>query len=449
MLSKKDIEHAQLVDRMNNIYNAKYKAAGLRYLYGEDLKRTDVIEVIENLPKKISRTFASMMFLEQYTLNYDGENQALGDHIRNILYRNGLQKKLYQSAHAQSKAGYAAFEVSLIKGKAVITSIKPDYVFITPNPISAELEPEEIKIAWVFEKGEGEKAQKCLFVRTHTAKLITNKVFFCDILGNPTSGAMSPADFGFNAQDEEKQFENGIPVFIIQNDLHDIGEVYGTSDFLDNESLFQELARNQSQISNELHHFGNAMLAVPEGVLDQTGRPKVQGAKMIQISSDEKTFVPEYIVNSNPQIDKAMTNGENILRAICRSTDIAELLLGLNTQGGAEKVGALRLRLLLTLCRVKAKLHSYHTVLPNMVAFASRIEGKEVSADDIYFEFNDGLPNDLVEKVDIEVKRYNAGLQSLSDSIKNLDNLDAEELKNKVEEIRADESRFALPAITN
>lgn len=446
MLTTKDIEHAQLVDRMNSIYNAKYKAAGLRYLYGEDERRSDVIEVIENLPKKISRTFASMMFLEQYTLTYEGKDQAIGDNLRNILYANGFQKKLYQSAHAQSKAGYAAFEISKIGNKAVITSIKPDYVFITPNPISAELEPLEVKIAWIFES----EKRKCLFVRIHTSTEIKNQVFFCDAVGNPIGSSMSPVNFGFNVKDSEEQFTQGIPVFVIQNDLHDIGEVYGTSDFLDNESLFQELARNQSQISNELHHFGNAMLAVPAGVINpQTGRPRVAGAKMIQIDTDEKTFVPQYIVNSNPQIDKAMMNGENILRAICRSTDIAELLLGLNTQGGAERVGALRLRLLLTLARVKAKLHSYHTVLPQLVAFASRVEGKEVDAKDIYFEFHDGLPTDLVEKVDSEVKRYNAGLQSLSDAIKNLDNLDAEELKNKVEEIRAEESRFALPPITN
>lgn len=445
MLSKKDIEHAQLVDRMYNIYNAKYKAAGLRYLYGEDARRTDVIEVIENLPKKISRTFASMMFLEPYTMFIEGANTEVNDFARDLLYTNGFQKKLYQSAHSQSRAGYAGFEVSLINGSVVITSIKPDYLFITPNPISAEMEPQEVKIAWIFEAHD----RKHFFMRTHTKEQIKNEVYFCNALSEPEGPAMSPSNFGFDVQDVEKQFVQGIPVFVIQNDLHDIGEVYGTSDFLDNESLFQELARNQSQISNELHHFGNAMLAVPSGVLDKTGRPKVAGAKMIQIDTDEKTFVPQYIVNSNPQIDKAMANGENILRAICRSTDIAELLLGINTQGGAEKVGALRLRLLLTLCRVKAKLHSYHTVLPKLVAFAVRVAGKELDANNIYFEFHDGLPNDLVEKVDIEVKRYNSGLQSLSDSIRNLDNLDEKELKAKVEEIKKEEDRFALPPITN
>ena len=121
----------------------------------------------------------------------------------------------------------------------------------------------------------------------------------------------------------------------------------------------------------------------------------------------------------------------------------------MNSQGGAERVGALRLRLLLTLARVKAKLHSYHSVLPELVAFATRVEGKELNAKDVYFTFKDGLPNDVVEMVDIEVKRYNAGLQSLSDAIKTLDNLDEEQLKQKIEEIRADESRFALPTITN
>lgn len=428
------------------MYKANFKQAGLRYLYGEDGTRTDVIEVIENLPQKICRVFASMMFLEEYTLTLDSIEGPKADDIRDILYRNKFQKLLLQSAHSQSYAGYTAFEVSLIDGKAVITLIKPDYLFIESDPISASLQPKSIKIGWYFENNN----QKYVYLRTHTKELITNAVYLCDAMGIPTEVKYAPNVYGFEVSEQEKQFEFGIPVFVVHNDIHEIGDMYGTSDYDGNETLFQELARNMSQISNELHHFGHAMLAVPAGVLDsKTGRPKIAGAKMIQIDTDEKTFVPQYIVNNNPQIDKAQSNTEHILKAICRSTDIAELLVGLNSQGGAERVGALRLRLLLTLARVKAKLHSYHSVLPELVAFATRVEGKELNAKDVYFTFKDGLPNDVVEMVDIEVKRYNAGLQSLSDAIKTLDNLDEEQLKQKIEEIRADESRFALPTITN
>lgn len=436
MLNEQDIEHAKKIDKFYKLYKADFKNAGLRYLYGEDVVNSDVIEVIENLPQKITRLFSSMMFLEDYTLIVEENKNS--DEVRDMLYRNNFQKKLLQSAHSQSYAGYTAFEVSLVDNKAVISLIKPDYLFIEPDPRGVDLPPISVKIGWYFMYNK----QKYLFMRKHTKDEIENAVFLCDSLGMPTETRYSPEQMGYkNVQERETQFKHGIPVFVIHNDVHNIGSIYGSSDYDGNESLFQELTRNMSQISNELHHFGNAILAVGTGVLDKNGRPKVQGAKMIQIDTEESAFVPQYITNNNPQIDKAQSHHENILRAICRSTDIAELLVGLNSQGGAEKVGALRLRLLLTLARVKAKLNSYHAVLPNLVAFAALVEGKEVDAKNIYFEFNDGLPEDVVEKVDIEIKRYNAGLQTLSDSIRILDNLDDKELEEKVEQIREDEKK--------
>ena len=433
MLNQQDIAHAKQIDVYYKLYKADFRNAGLRYLHGEDAVDSDVIEVVENLPQKISRLFASMMFLEPYTLIIEEGNK--GDDTRDMLYRNQFHKKLLQSAHSQSYAGYTAFEVSQVDNKAVISLIKPDYLFIEANPLGSDMPPLSIKVGWYFEY----EKKKYLFMRKHTTELITSGVFECDALGMPTEKRYSPEVFGYTIPDEEPQFEHGIPVFVIHNDIHHIGNVYGSSDYEGNESLFQELARNMSQISNELHHFGNAILAVGSGVLDKSGRPKVAGAKMMQIDTDESSFVPQYITNNNPQIDKAQTNTEHILRAICRSTDIAELLVGLNSQGGAEKVGALRLRLLLTLARVKAKLNSYHAVLPSLVAFAALVEGRQVDAKNIYFEFKDGLPEDTVEMVDLEVKRYNAGLQSLSDSIRNLDNLDDKELEEKVAQIRDEE----------
>lgn len=442
MLNDQDLEHAKKIDKYFNLYKADFRSAGLRYLYEETGINSNVIEVIENLPQKITRLFSSMMFLEDYTLTLENLADKEADYVRDMLYTNNFQRKLQLSASSQSYAGYACFEVSQVDGKAMVTVIKPDYVFIEANTINVDLPPKSVKIGWYFQNGE----QKYLFLKTHTKETIKAEVWQIDSLGRMTGNALSPANFNIDIPDEEPQFEHGIPVFIVKNDLQDIGDIYGTSDYAGNETLFQELTRNISQISNELHHFGNAMLAVPNGVLDKSGRPKVAGMKMIQIDNEKETFIPQYITNNNPQIDKAQAHALYLLQAVCRSTDIAEILLGINTQGGAEKVGALRLRLLLTLARVKAKLQSYHAVLPSMVSFMAKVEGKEVDASNVYFEFHDGLPKDKLEAIEMQVKRYTGGLQSLEDAIKELDNLDAKELQEKVQKIREEEQ--SLPAIT-
>lgn len=434
MLTENEILHARKIDRYYNLYKADFRKGGLRYLYGEQGEDTSVIEVIENLPKKVSRLFSNMMFLEEYTLTIENHTDEKADKIRDFLYRQQFQKKLIQSAQSQSYGGYAVFELSEVEGKAVITLIKPDYTFLEEDVDGTY---SKIKIGWYVEQ----ETRKFLFLKTHTKQTITAEVFECDVMGKPITGTpLDPSTLGYDIPAEQPQFEQGIPVFIIHNDIHDVGNVYGSSDYEGNETILQELTRNFSQIGNELHHFGNAILAVGEGVLDRNGRPKVKGMKMIEINTQEKAFIPQYITNSNPQIDKAQAHHINLLLSFCRATDIAEILLGLNTSGGAEKVGALKLRLLLTLARVKAKLHSYHAVLPSLVAFAARIEGLELSADDVYFTFHDGLPEDMQEKVDIEMKRYSAGIQSLEDAIKNLDNLDAEELQAKIETIKKEET---------
>lgn len=440
MLTDADIKHLQKVNRYYKLSKADYKYAGLKFHMQDNTYNQDYdncIEVVENLPAKINRVFSQLMFLEKYAITIDRENEEQNTKLHNMLNRNKFHTKLIQSAQDQSRAGYAAFELSLVDGEVLISLLKPDYVFIHANPMSPDLPPKEIIIGWYIEKQDHNgNPIKYLFTKTHTKETITCDVYDCDPMGKPVGKPKDPNMFGVDVERVQRQFEQGIPVFVINNDLIESGSVYGTSDFESNESLFQELARNMTQIANELYQFGNAMLAVPEGVLKENGRPKKRSMKMIQIDSEENTFIPQYIVNNNPQIDKAQAHTEHILRAICRSTDIAELLVGLNTQGGAEKVGALRLRLLLTLARVKSKLISYHDVLPSMIAFAEQLEGRQIEAGQISFKFNDGLPEDMVEKVDLEVKRYAGGLQTLDDAIKNLDNLEPEALAEKVESIR-------------
>ncbi len=416
----------------------------LRYFRTAEEKKNQ-LEVIQNVAGKLSRSFAFLMFTEEVKVTVTDESAQ--KNIDNFKFRNAFDNVMDESALTQSYAGKAYFEMYLKDGLAHFCELNPAFVFPQYNTMFAGNEPQSIIISWE-PKIDGKPYR---FIKTHRPGYITYELRKLSTEKGEDQGAVPLAMLDASLPDltDGKYEDTGldyIPVYTINN-VKTGRTVEGLSDYNDLMTLFEELTRNQSQIATQLKKHATAKMAVPPGVLDEFGKVRNENTEMFEVSSDKEdgVVIPQYIVNANPLIADAFTEQNKLIEAIARVADISTLLMDWNVTGGAEKVGALKLRILPTLAKVKRKLRPYRRVITDMVVDAMAWEGSaQLQHSDITIEFNDGLPGDPLEDTQVETLRMNAGIQTVEDAVRNLDGLEGEPLATKLKAI-ADGKAAAAP----
>lgn len=430
------------IENNYSLYCGKFGLV-LRYFRTAEEKKNQ-LEVIQNVAGKLSRSFAFLMFTEEVKITV--LEKTVQDRIDQFKFRNAFDNVLDESALTQSYAGRAYFEMYLQDGLARFCELNPAHVFPQYNTMFASGEPTKVVISW--EPSIDEKPYR--FIKTHTVGYITyelRKMEGDKDVGNVPLSMLDPSLPDLTLGQYEETGLDYIPVYTINN-VKTGRTVEGMSDYCDLMSLFEELTRNQSQIATQLKKHATAKMAVPVGVLDDNGKIRNDDAEMFEVASDKEDgfVIPQYIVNTNPLIDQAFKEQEKLIEAIARVADISTLLMDWNVTGGAEKVGALKLRILPTLAKVKRKLRPYRRVITDMIVDAMAWEGAgQLQPSDVTLEFNDGLPKDPLEDAQVEAIRLNAGFQTVEDAVRNMDGLEGDALTTKLKMIE-DSKQSAIPS---
>lgn len=408
----------------------------LRYFRNAE-ERKNQIEVIQNVAGKLSRSFAFLMFTEEAKVQV--VDKTTQQRIDDFKFRTAFDNVMDESALTQSYAGKTYFEMYLKDGMAHFHELDPAQCFPQYKSSYAGTEPPRFLISWE----PTIDGMPYRFIKAHTVGYITYELKKLDAngkdLGNVPLAMFDPALPDWNEGKFEETELDYIPVYTINN-VKTGRNVEGISDYEDLRSMFTELTRVQSQIATQLKKHGDAKMAVPPGVLDEFGRVKNENTEMFEVASDKEdgVVIPQYILNTNPQIENAFKEQATLIEGIARVADVSTLLMDWNVTGGAEKVGALKLRILPTLAKVKRKLRPYKRVITDMIVDAMAWEGSaQLQARDVKIEFNDGLPKDALEGAQTEAIRMNAGNQTVEDAVRNLDGLEGEPLAAKVAKIEA------------
>lgn len=443
--TKEELEHSRKIEQHYLLYRGEYGKV-LNYFPTVHEKKNK-LEVVQNLAGAISRVFADLMFLKEPKITHGDEKTQ--EQIDELFFRSKLSTKLYQSALAQSFAGKTGFETRLQEGVAYIDRLNPATLFPQWDHVSTDQDAHAIIVAWKVKLNEGKEGkQDHLFQKVHTPGKIEYRLNKFD----PVNGLGAKVDIsamGVGFEEEEATGLDKMPVWIIDNQSTG-QENEGISDYDDIKSLLQELTRVHSQIATQLKNHADAKMAVPAGVLDEKGEIENGNMEMFEIDTDDQGLnVPEYITNQNPLLPNAETQVDKMIEAIARIAEVSTLLLDINVAGGAEKVGALLLRLLRTLAKVERKLVPYKWNLKDMIATSINWQStvnaarrvKEVSPLDISCEFFNGLPEDKMEKILQESQRLGDGTQSLKGALMNIDKLEGEALEEKIKEIEEEQEQ--------
>lgn len=429
------------VAKLNNFYNVfkglHSKVFKLKSYFEEDHKKRTLLYLAYNVGQIISLTAADFLFGEQLKIqtNEEDAKKPLEGKINKIVQENYLDEKLYQSSVIQDVAGFTVFTIRQKDNVAIIEEVPYDNYF--PDFVGVRLgeEPQKIVIASYVDivNPKNNKKETFLYKQVHTVGKIAHELW-STTPDMRQSEKVALAIYSADLPEEESTELDYIPVFQVDN-FKTVKERFGISTYESVMNLFEELNDRITQISVQLIKHLNAKVAVGEGILTKKG----------EMDSDQELFlvekgdiVPQYITNSNGLIEEGFKQIEGILRQVCTVTQTPTSFLGLDDQGGAEKVETVKIRMASFLKKIKRKQRSYEAKLINILKTALFFEGTKKFPDNvgIKFTWDYGLPRDLHTEAQTHQILVESGIESIETAIRELKDLDGEALIQEMDRIK-------------
>lgn len=406
--------------------------------------------VAVNFAGLVSKVCADMLFSEAPQF----KSETNQDFIDALILDNKLKIQNYESALSNSYNGDALFKLRVGKrlptdtqSTIIIEDITPKIYFPHINEFNVRDLPDYQELAWTFTRNK----RQYLRIERHKPGTIENEVWLMN--GNKLAAKEDIAMLGIEGLKdiEETKVDNSLLIHIPNWKAGNRWN--GISDYYDIDQLIYALNNRISKVDNILDKHSDPILMVPEGILDEKGRVKKGSLGVIEMKEGE-TGKPEYIV-WDASLENAFKEIEKLVEFLFMTSETSPDAFGMG-QGQSDSGRALKLKLLRTLAKVQRKRLYYDDGLKQVFLVAQKlalahnvtVRGvKCVDAKDIDIKWMDGLPIDESEQVDTEVKRVDAGLTTVTDSLMRIDGLDEKSAKKKAKEID-DENKIAMPTPT-
>lgn len=410
-----------------------------------------------NFPGLMSRVIADMLFIEPPKIKVkDGDQKFLDA----LLGENKMRINHWESGLSNSYYGDALFKIRVgkrnyydTKKTIIIDRVPPRIYFPSFNQSDMLGQPKEQELAWIVMINDQPFLQK----EIHIPGKIKNQLF--KLKGDQYSGweIVSDADITLVGLSKDKaEVNTGIDRSLLIHipNWRDGDDWNGTSDYYDMDSLFFAVNNRVTKIDNILDKHSDPILMVPPGVLDENGRVKKKALGVIEIGEDEDKK-PEYIV-WDASLENAYKQLEFFIDTTLEIGEISPMFVGRDKGGNIESGRALKYKILRTMAKAQRKQLYYREGLIELY-YVAQLIAKEwgVSVEDTELtgkpvkpeiEWSDGLPADMIEQVEIETKRIDAGLTTKKDAIMRLDDVEEDIAEQKVKEIDK-ESALELPTV--
>jgi hypothetical protein len=410
--------------------------------------------VMVNFAGLISKVVADMLFTEPIKLKSPTGDKTEQAWLDAFSFENKLQIQNYESALTNSALGDALYKVRLGERfdgdgepTVIMEDITPTIYFPKVDGFNVRAEPKEKELAWTFYKGKDKYLRK----EIHTPGQIVNEVWSMEndkILTQQSIGILDA-----NIPDVEETGINRHLIVHVPN-WKTGNRSFGISDYYDVDKLIYAINNRYTKIDNILDNHSDPILMVPPGILDDKGRVRKKDGRVIEMGEDTDGK-PEYIV-WDASLENAFKEIEKLVEAFFMVTEISPDILGMG-KGQSDSGRALKYKILRTIAKVSRKKLYYHLAIQEAVyvsmlmaqAHGVKVQGlaapKNAFVPDI--EWQDGIPQDMGEQVDIEAKRLDSGTTTVPDAIMRLDGVDEDTAKKQADEIK-EENKVDLPVST-
>jgi len=410
--------------------------------------------IMVNFNSLVANVSADMLFGEEVQLKAD-KNQEF---IENLYHRNKLKTQFFESAVSNAALGDSVFKVRVVDNEIVVDDTNPAIYFPVLDVLNARQHPKKEVFAWTEMQDDGAgKVATFLVVETHEAPKVTTQVF--ELTGDHKAGTWTIGqEIGVDAYNAtySKAYAAEINTGISHNMIvhtpnyrpRGNAHYFGTSDFLNLESLQRALNNRMTMIDQILDKHSDPILAVPEGVLDEQGQVRKEALGMIEMSSDGGGK-PEYIV-WNANLDSAFKQIDKIVEFMFLTSETNTDVFGMGS-GQAETGRALKMRLLRTIAKRNRKRLYYDQSIKEVCEISqelSKANGytcggiRVTDVERIQTVWSDGIVDDAVESVDMVVKQVESGIMSKKTAVQTLQGTTEEQAEDELEDIDGDQATF-------
>lgn len=462
-------ERLQRYDQNKKLFKGLHKDVYPYWAQKMAQEQQDFIELIVNLPGMLSKLSADLLFGEFPSFRADAEDddppakddaeakkeKPEQEALERLIKRNKLHRVNYQLALGTSYRGDGLIKVRYGKRttyskepEAIIEEIPPSiwYPVTSPDNVS---EIEYHVLAWMKKIDD-----KTSFLRAelHFPGKVENQLWLLkdSKLYQRVEWSTAQKMFAEYAEIEES-VDTGLDfplIFHIPNFA--VGdETFGIDDYMELDTLFQEINARLSQVSLVLNkHADPNMYGDPMALeVDPfTGVPRLRsGGKFFPVNPGDQA--PGY-VTWDGQLTAAFSQMDKLLEMIFYVADVAPALFGFDKTGAASSGTALKLRLIRTLAKINRKRIYFDDALKNALYAAQLLEQKfgrppegTYNADRPHIEWKDGLPQDAMEAAQIEqIRTGSKATTSIKSAIRRLDGLEDDQIERELQEIEKEQT---------
>jgi hypothetical protein len=404
--------------------------------------------IVANFAGILSTLSADMLFGEppDYLVT-DEANTGAADAVERLVGQNGLRVLSYEAALASSFRGDAVLKVRWGIRNPVDPEAEPEALIeeVPGSIYFPELSEDDIRqvnrVSLAWQKADPDPSKRNLkYVRVeeHEAGLIRNRLF------RQAGGKVEEVDITMLPEYAglEPEVETGlmfIPVFHIPNFRYG-SRFWGISDYVGLESLIEALNSRISSIDAVLDKHVSPKLAVPPSMMGEDDKIDRNKLDLIPLEAGEQ--IPQYIL-WDASLQAAYKEIDQLIELLFILSETGPSIFGLDKYGVAQSGTALRLRLIRTIAKINRKRLYFDGALKQVLYAAQLLEKQHGGASyepcPVSIAWADGLPEDMMEMVQLEAQRLASGNTSIESSIRRLDGPAA--VEGEMERIAEDESR--------
>ena len=409
-----------------------------------------VIYIVCNFAGMISKICADLLFGEPTQFVVGDKDTKEQQAVDNMVTDNNLHTKNYEMALSNSFRGDAAYKVRFgkptdWKNEQVIVESVPARIFFPHLNSDNVQEMSGCTLAWL--KTDKASGKKYLRKEIHEPGIIRNELWLMD--GKKIKQQVALDTFEEYAELEESQ-DTKFPGLLVEHvpnwRLDD--EFFGISDYIDLESLFDELNNRVSRVSRILDKHSDPKLILPPGSMKyDTARKRwyieKESLQCFEVDGEVKDL-PRYLV-WDAQLEAAFKQIDKLLELLMMFSEMSPAAFGMDKEGVAESGRALKFRLFRTLAKINRKKLYFNQALKNILYTAQVIDNTwgpgsyEPKVPDI--KWADGLPEDEQEQTEIHSRRYESGIESRETAVRQTQHIEREALEEEIERIEEDETK--------
>jgi SPP1 family phage portal protein len=462
-------EYFPLTDHEERIFrykrNDKLVKGDHKDIFKESASKNDMY-ISANFAGLITRKSADFLFGEEPIISSGKESHSKEQEaIDRIVQSNNLTRLNYQQALKSATLGdvfykirygseyNGAFPESYDPKRIIIEAVDPAKVY----PQTSPFDKSKIVAYHIAEPVQDVNSDKwTLYVESHYAGKIVYRQFVINVFMTNRDGSIHQFKIGDEIASGYEEEATGVPVPLVVHvaNYSDGLDWIGQDDISEHISLFDEINNRISQIGAILDKHADPAIAVPTGLLQEDGEGntyfQVALNKVFEVMGKED-IIPQYITNSNPQLDQAMKELDMLLEFLLSTTEIPAVAIGLKDSGGGTSGSsglAIKWRMNGLLAKINRKRQFFDDGLKRVFMIAQMLEAYANPAIVDYeltvpqIKYNDGLPTDDTEIANRMAIRTN-GSQTLSQktALMVMDGLSEEQAQAEIDRINEEKEQ--------